>query len=148
VRLEELERGGSILFPGADAAVRRLAAELPLAIASGALRAEILRVLDSTGLSRYFDAVVAAEDTPASKPAPDPYARAVSLLGAAIGAPLTSDECVAVEDSQWGLESARSAGLHTIAVTHTYPGHALTADLVIPGLDELTLAAVRTFNHG
>src|SRR3989442_11432494 len=37
VRLEELERGGSILFPGADAAVRRLAAELPLAIASGAL---------------------------------------------------------------------------------------------------------------
>src|SRR2546428_12626720 len=51
VRLEELERGGSILFPGAGAAVRRLAAELPLAIASGALKVEILRVLESTGLS-------------------------------------------------------------------------------------------------
>src|SRR5439155_290360 len=37
-RLEALERGGSILFPGAGDAVRRLAAELPLAIASGALK--------------------------------------------------------------------------------------------------------------
>ena len=146
-RLEELERGGSILFPGADAAVRRLAAELPLAIASGALKAEILRVLDSTGLSRCFGAVVAAEDTAASKPAPDPYARAVALLGATIDASLKGDECVAVEDSQWGLESARLAGLHTIAVTHTYAASSLTADLVISNLDALTLAAVRSFDR-
>jgi len=146
-RLEALERGGSILFPGAGEAVRRLAAELPLAIASGALKAEIRRVLEATGLSGCFNAVVAAEDTPASKPAPDPYVRAVSMLAAAIDRPLKGDECVAIEDSQWGLESARLAGLHTIAITHTYPASSLTADLVIESLDALTPAAVRSFDH-
>jgi beta-phosphoglucomutase len=137
-RLELLERETSVLFPGADAVVRRLAGDFPLAIASGALRAEIVRVLEGAALSHCFVALVAAEDTPASKPAPDPYLRAVALLQLATGSSLSPGDCVAVEDSRWGLESARSAGLHTIAVTHTYPAEALTeADLIISSLDAL-----------
>ena len=148
VRLERLEQERSILFPGAERAIRRLAATLPLAIASGALRAEIVGVLDHAGLSRYFAAVVAAEDTLAGKPAPDPYLRAVSLLGTAIGQSLAACDCVAIEDSHWGLESARAAGLRTIAVTHTYPAASLgIAELVIGNLDALTVAAVRGFDH-
>jgi beta-phosphoglucomutase len=143
VRLERLEQERSILFPGAEQAIRRLASALPLAIASGALRAEILGVLDRAGLSQYFGAVVAAEDTLAGKPAPDPYLRAVSLLGTALGQSLAPCDCVAVEDSRWGLESARAAGLRTIAVTHTYPAAALGgADLVITDLDGLDLTAL------
>ena len=72
VHLEALERDGSILFPGADQAIRRLAASLPLAIASGALRLEIQRILNRAGLEQCFGAIVAAEDSPAGKPAPDP----------------------------------------------------------------------------
>ena len=145
VRLEDLEREGPVLFPGAEAAIRRLAAALPLAIASGALRVEIMRVLNRTGLASYFGTVVAAEDTPASKPAPDPYLRAVRLLSAATGVSLAAEECVAVEDSRWGLESARAAGLRTIAVTHTYPAETLSlADLVIADLDALDLANLNT----
>jgi beta-phosphoglucomutase len=144
VHLERLERDGSILFPGADQAVRRLAAAMPLAIASGALRAEILRILNRAGLAQCFGAIVAAEDSPASKPAPDPYLRAVDLLSAAISQPLVPSQCVAVEDSHWGLESARAAGLRTIAVTHTYPASALgAADLLIDHLDRLTVADLR-----
>jgi beta-phosphoglucomutase len=143
VHLERLEQDRSILFPGAEQAVRRLAATHPLAIASGALRAEILGVLDRAGLSQHFGAVVAAEDTVAGKPAPDPYLRAVRLLGTAIGQSLAARDCVAVEDSHWGLESARAAGLRTIAVTHTYPAAALgSADLVITHLDGLDLASL------
>jgi beta-phosphoglucomutase len=138
VRLETLEQERSVLFPGAEAAIRRLAATLPLAIASGALRAEIMRVLDRASLTPFFRTVVAAEDTPASKPAPDPYALAVSRLATAIGRPLAAGDCVAVEDSHWGLVSARAAGLRTIAVSHTYPAAALTAaDLVVASLDDL-----------
>jgi HAD superfamily hydrolase (TIGR01509 family) len=141
IRLEEIEQGASLLFPGAESAIRRLAAAVPLAIASGALRTEIERVLERTDLARYFGAVVGAEDTSASKPAPDPYLRAVSLLGAAIGRPLRPADCVAIEDSRWGLESARLAGLRTVAVTHTYPAAELgQADLVITNLDALDLA--------
>jgi HAD superfamily hydrolase (TIGR01509 family) len=142
-RLEEIERGASALFPGAEAAIRRLAAVMPLAIASGARRAEILHVLERTGLSRYFGAIVGAEDVSASKPAPEPYLRAVTLLAASLGRALAPTECAAVEDSRWGLESARAAGLHTIAVTHTYPAAELgDADLVISSLDALDPATL------
>jgi len=145
-RLAAIEHEHSMLFPGAVAAIERLAAVFPLAIASGALKAEILRVLKSNQLTRHFRAIVAAEDTPASKPAPDPYLQAVAWLSAAIGEPLAGAECVAVEDSRWGLESARAAGLHTIGITHSYPASSLAAaDLVIADLDALTPATVRTF---
>ncbi len=137
-RLEELERERSVLFPGAAAAIERLTRTYPLAIASGALKPEILRVLDRAGLTQHFGAIVAAGDTPASKPAPDPYALAVKRLAAAAAIPLAPADCVAIEDSRWGLDSARAAGLRTIAVTHTYDEAALDADLVVTTLDALT----------
>jgi beta-phosphoglucomutase-like phosphatase (HAD superfamily) len=141
--LERLEENPSLLFPGAEAAVRRTAARVPLAIASGALGGEIRRILDRAGLTPCFSAIVAAEDTPVSKPAPDPYLRAVDLLAAALGSPLAPVDCVAIEDSPWGLRSARTAGLRTIAVAHTYEASALDADLVIASLDELDVAGMQ-----
>src|SRR5262245_61678823 len=75
-RLEELERLTSTLFPGAEAAIRRLSADVPLGIASGAIRPEIERVLQRAGLKHLFGAIVAAGDTARGKPAPDPYLRA------------------------------------------------------------------------
>lgn len=135
--IERLEQDASILFPGAEAAVRRAAARMPLAIASGALGVEIRRVLDREGLTSCFKAIVAAEDTPVGKPAADPYRRALALLADVVGSRLQPAECVAVEDSPWGLQSAKAAGLHTVAVAHTYGRAALEADLVISSLDEL-----------
>lgn len=138
-RLEEIEQHVSVLFPGARAAIERLAALGPIAIASGALRAEIERVLDREGLRRYFPVLVAAEDTPASKPDPAPYALAVTLLESRHGERLNAAECVAIEDSRWGLQSARAAGLRTIAITNSYPSEELRdADLVVDHLDAVT----------
>jgi HAD superfamily hydrolase (TIGR01509 family) len=138
-RMEMLERDVSVLFPGARTAVERLAAVCPLAIASGALRPEILRVLDREDLTRHFHAIVGAEDAPACKPAPDPYLRALDLLESATGVSRSPRECVAVEDSRWGLQSAAAAGLRTVGVTHTYPADALAgAELVVSHLDSLT----------
>ena len=140
VRLEALEHGTSILFPGAADAIRRAAAAVPIAIASGARGDEIRRVLNRENLTRYFAAIVAAEDTRVSKPAPDPYLRALTLLAPATGNNLGGAECVAIEDSVWGLASARSAGLKTVGVTHTYEASALSAaDLVVGSLDALDI---------
>lgn len=139
VLLEAFELDTSVLFAGARAAIHRMAAAGPIAIASGARRAEILRVLEQERLTSLFRVVVGAEDTPLSKPAPDPYLLAVSLLADEIGEQVRPAACVAVEDSRWGLESARAAGLKTVAVTHTYRADELTmADLVIDHLDRLT----------
>jgi HAD superfamily hydrolase (TIGR01509 family) len=139
VRLEALERDGSVLFPGAREAISRMAARWPIAIASGALKAEILRVLDHEQLGQLVPIVVSAEDTAESKPDPAPYLRAVAMLGADVDA-LQPHECVAIEDSRWGLVSARRAGLRTVGITHTYPASELTdaADAVISHLDLFT----------
>jgi HAD superfamily hydrolase (TIGR01509 family) len=142
VRLEELERDVSVLFPGAAEAIRRAAAAMPVAIASGARGEEIRRVLIREQLIGCFTAVVAAEDTPVSKPAPDPYLRALALLAPSFEQPLNAAECVAIEDSQWGLESARAAGLRTVAVTNTYPADRLGADLIIPSLEAMDLELI------
>jgi len=135
-----LEQDDSVLFPGAAAAIRSTASVMPIAIASGALSAEVRRVLDHASLTQHFSAIVTAEDTPASKPAPDPYRRAVTLLSAVHGQ-LEPSQCVAVEDSRWGLESARAAGLRTVAVAQTYPASELgPADVVIASMLEFDIA--------
>jgi beta-phosphoglucomutase len=141
-RLAALEQDVSVLFPGAAGAVRLAAAAVPIAIASGALGAEIRRVLDRESLTTCFSAIVAAEDTPLGKPAPDPYLRAVALLSSLTVTPLRACECVALEDSQWGLQSAQAAGLRTVGVAQTYPADALAADLVIDSVDRLDLHAL------
>jgi HAD superfamily hydrolase (TIGR01509 family) len=136
--LEDLEARQSVLFPGAAAAIRRLAADGPIAIASGALRAEIFRILIREDLAGYFTLVVAAEDAEASKPSPAPYLKAVAQLAAAKTGSADPAGYVAIEDSHWGLESARRAGLRTVAVTHTYSADELQADLTVSNLDDLT----------
>jgi len=145
-RLEALERDGSVLFPGAHNAIVRMAVFGPIAIASGALRVEIERVLAREGLTEFFPVIVSAEDTPASKPDPAPYRTAVERLAMSSGIALAPAECVAVEDSKWGLQSARTAGLRTVGITHSYPAEALEgAELVIDHLDRLTADLFTTF---
>lgn len=143
-RLEALEAHTSVLFPGAREAIERLAAWGPIAIASGALRAEIERVLEREGLRAHFTVLVAAEDTPRSKPDPAPYVKAVAGLAGVMPA-LTPRQCVAIEDSRWGLESARAAGLRTIGITTSYTADELPgAELVIDHLDAMTSELLAT----
>lgn len=137
--LQKLLRAASPLFPGAAAAVRAMAARVPVGLASGALRHEIVQVLEAEDLPDVFTAIVAVGDTPRSKPAPDPYARAVELIETATGSPLDPDRVVAVEDSLQGLASARAAGLRTVALATTYRPELLKeAALVLPDISSVT----------
>jgi beta-phosphoglucomutase len=127
-----------VLYPGAAACIERLAAGFPLGIASGALRHEIEAILKRGALDRHFRFIVASGDTPASKPSPDPYRRAAELHG------LPPAACLAIEDSRWGIESAKAAGLRCVGITSTYPREQLTgADRVIDSLEEFTPDLVR-----
>jgi sugar-phosphatase len=118
---------------------------VPIAIASGALRSEILRALDSAGLTSLFGAIVAAGDGIAGKPEPDSYLRALTLLAETTGRVLNPRECVAIEDSRLGLAAARAAGLRTVAVTTSYPATELSAaDMLVAGIDVLDISALRS----
>ena len=142
-KLQAMLSTGAVLFPGAIEFIRAAAGAVPIAIASGALRHEIDEVVLAAGVAGLFSAIVASGDTPESKPSPAPYSLAFERLHEASATPLDPARCVAIEDSRWGLESARGAGLRCVAVTNSYPADELTgAELVVSGLKDLTLDAL------
>ncbi|VAW04538.1 hypothetical protein MNBD_ACTINO02-963 [hydrothermal vent metagenome] len=101
------------LEPFADAvgAVRALAAAgSPLAVASSSDRAELNLKLEKFDLMRYFDFVIAGDEVPDAKPAPDIY------LAAAAGLGVDPRSCVAVEDSVNGAMAAQAAGMRVVLV--------------------------------
>jgi beta-phosphoglucomutase len=141
-KLQALMHGGEVLFPGAIDFIRTAAEAVPIAIASGALRHEILEVLEGAGIAGLFSTIVSSGDTPESKPSPAPYRLAYERLAEASG-PIDPQRCVAIEDSAWGIQSAVGAGLRCVGVTNSYPADQLTgADLIVNGLQGLSLAAL------
>ena len=106
--------------------------------------------MSTTGIRHHFKVIVASGDTPRSKPAPDPYRRAVELLR-----PFTAAAghdpggCfVAIEDSQWGIASALGAGLRCLGVAQTYPADELrAAHLVVSTIGDVALDALRSLCH-
>jgi beta-phosphoglucomutase len=143
-RYESLAAAGDMLFPGAADFIRNAAAVVPIAIASGALTHEIEEVLERANLRSLFPIVVGADQTERSKPDPQPYQTAFARLRALTGRDLQPWRSVAIEDSKWGLVSARGADLRCVAVTNTYPADELRedAELVVSGLNTLTLEAL------
>jgi beta-phosphoglucomutase-like phosphatase (HAD superfamily) len=143
-RYEALAAAGGMLFPGAADFIRTAAAVVPIAIASGALTHEIEEVLERAGLRSLFPVIVGADQTERSKPHPDPYLTAFAKLRAHSGRDLIAWRSVAIEDSKWGLQSARGADLRCVAVTNTYSDAELRqeAELVFPGLHAVTLGAL------
>jgi HAD superfamily hydrolase (TIGR01509 family) len=115
------------LIDGAVDAVKRLAAEWPLGLASSSNRVLIDRVLEVSGLAPSFQATVSSEEVARGKPAPDVYFEVARRLA------VEPPEAAAVEDSASGIRSAHAAGLHVIAI----PNHAFP-----PPDDVLELAAV------
>lgn len=143
--VEEMLSSNAVLFPGAAECVNMFAAAVPLAIASGALEPEIEIVLEHAGLRNAFAAIASASDGVRGKPAPDLYLLAIAKLQDRLPDPFNPAACIAIEDSHWGLEAARRAGLRCVAVTHTYPAADLEkADLIVDALSELTLAKIET----
>jgi len=141
VLFQSLVRDSAVLFPGTATCLRAMRAACPIAIASGALSHEIALILASAGLDGLVPVIVAAGDTPRGKPAPDPYRLAMERLSAAFGRHLRPQASIAIEDSRWGLESARDAGLLTVALTTSYAASELgEPDLVLSDIAEATPA--------
>jgi HAD superfamily hydrolase (TIGR01509 family) len=136
---------GLRVFPGAREAVAALADRGPVAICSGALRPEIEFALRLMGVRDRVAEIVSAEDTTRGKPDPEGYLRALDALRSSADPGLRAGECLVFEDSLAGLDAARSAGMRTVGVAHTYPTDTLRAadpDALLDALTGLTLAWV------
>jgi HAD superfamily hydrolase (TIGR01509 family) len=135
-RLESIYRDELPLFDGAKAAVERIAAHWPLALASSSNRELIDLVLELSSLNPLFAVTVSSEEVARGKPAPDVYLAAADKLGAA------PDRCAAVEDSENGIRSAKAAGMRVVVIPNpVFPPaeEALAhADDVLASIAELT----------
>ena len=123
------------VIPGATAAVRRIAAQVPVAIASSAHPDVIAAAIDALGLRDVLGAIVSSDDVPHGKPAPDVYLAAAAQLG------VEPARCLVVEDSVNGVRAGKAAGMFVVLVPNESvpprPGTAALADLVIDRLADL-----------
>jgi beta-phosphoglucomutase len=112
---------------------------VPMAVCSGALLAEIQVILQRADLSRFFPIIVSADQLAKGKPDPEGFLLTLKRLNETVG-PIRAAECVVVEDSHWGLDAAIAAGMHTIAVTNSYPPEQLAmAERIVDRLDSIAM---------
>jgi len=113
---------------------------IPIAICSGALLTEVEMVLDEARLRHLFEVVVSGEQVKKGKPDPEGFLLSLQRLNENRENPITANQCIVIEDSHWGLEAAKAAGMHTIAVTNSYDAGQLSmAEKIVDQLSELTI---------
>jgi beta-phosphoglucomutase-like phosphatase (HAD superfamily) len=125
--------GSGVIKPFAEARAVIDAFEkagLALAIASGSYGRDIRAVLRVNGLEDRFRVVVGKDAVKRTKPAPDTYLAAAELLG------IPPERCLAIEDAEKGVRSAKDAGMRVILLETE-----ITKQLQIGGAD-LTLASL------
>src|SRR5579864_2501769 len=122
---------GSSVHDSVREAVRYAAERVPLAICSGAARAEIEPVIAAAGLADCFRAIVSSDDVVHGKPDPEGYVNALGILG------VDAADAVVLEDTEAGIASARAAGVaRVLAMQGTLEPHRLAqADELIDRID-------------
>jgi beta-phosphoglucomutase-like phosphatase (HAD superfamily) len=128
------------LVADAPAAAARIAARVPVAIASSAHPAVIRAAIGAAGLASVFSTIVSSDDVPRGKPAPDVYLEAARRLG------IAPARCLVIEDSRNGVLAGRAAGMRVVLVPNASvapgPGVAEIADAVLERLADLPVASL------
>ncbi|MBW4487916.1 MAG: HAD family phosphatase [Trichocoleus desertorum ATA4-8-CV12] len=135
------------IYPGlTDLMFNLRAAQLKLAVVSGALRSGIELVLEKAQLAAYFQVIVAGDDIVTSKPEPDGYLLVVERLNQQfLDLNLQPSECLAIEDTPAGIQAAKRAGIPVVGVANTYPFHMMQrqANWAVDYLSDLELDRVQ-----
>lgn len=132
-----------IMVPQAETVLHNLREKgLILALASSSPQKTIEKVMSQTKLGGYFDFIVSGEEFRESKPNPEIY---LSVLGALN---CTAEECIVIEDSEYGIAAGKAAGMYVVARRETeLPVCQERADIIIDSLDEIEMCLGR-FDRG
>jgi beta-phosphoglucomutase family hydrolase len=135
-----VQQSGVIILPGAKELLAALQKEnIPAAVASSTPRSNLDVIFSSTGLDRFFEAVVCGDDVTNGKPAPDVFLLAASKLG------IAPADCVVIEDAHAGIEAALAADMRVLAVATTNPlANLHRATAAVESLEGITPASLRS----
>jgi HAD superfamily hydrolase (TIGR01509 family) len=114
------------------------AIDLPTCVASSGTHERIEFALKTTGLyPRFAGRIFSAEDVERGKPFPDLFLYAAEQVGADPAA------CVVVEDSPYGVQAAKAAGMTVIGYAAMTPAERLVeADTLITTMADLPAAVL------
>jgi len=122
------------------------AAQITMAVVSGAVRSEIELVLKRLDLAQYFEVIVAGDEIQQSKPDPTGYLLAVERLNQHNPAlHLQPHECLVIEDTFSGIAAGKAAGMQVVGVANSYPFHMMQrlSNWAVDYLSDLELARVQ-----
>ena len=111
-----------LVVPGIVAVLEALRGKYVMGIVTSAYKHHFDLAHRGSGLLPYFDFVLTGADYTKMKPHPEPYLRAIERAGVDPGA------CLAIEDSERGLRSAKAAGIRCAVLPN-----ALTRGSVVDG---------------
>ncbi|WP_407354820.1 HAD family hydrolase [Methanolobus sp. WCC5] len=112
-------------FEGMADCLRVLKDDFRLAVVTGSEKATADTFIEQF-FPGIFDAVVCGEDVHYGKPYPEPYLKALEMLG------IAKNECIVIENAPMGVESAKKAGLYCVGVPTYVPSYKLSAaDIVL-----------------
>jgi beta-phosphoglucomutase family hydrolase len=90
---------------------------IKMAIGSAAIPFNINFVLDNLNIRHYFKTIVSAHDVLESKPHPEVFLKAASIIG------VPAENCIVFEDAPKGVEAAHNAGMKSVALTTMHEEH-------------------------
>jgi len=90
-----------------------------LGLVTGSRRSLVDRFFSKHHMDGLFESIVSSEDVKRGKPAPDPYLLVLAQMR------IKKSIALAIEDSPSGVQSARSAGIYCLAITHTHSAEVL-----------------------
>ncbi|MBQ6335233.1 MAG: HAD family phosphatase [Erysipelotrichaceae bacterium] len=123
-----------IIFPDVKTALQDLKNQgYRLSCCSSSSQVYIEKALNDCEIADCFELIITGHDFSQSKPNPEIYLTAMNKLG------LEKDECLVIEDSPYGLEAGKNAGMVTVARRDDHFGiDQSKADFIIPSLSDLS----------
>jgi len=109
-RYSELLRQDACAIEGVDEVLRRLHGRYAMGIVTSSRRDHFELIHARCDLLKHFDFVLTSDELPRVKPHPDPYLLAMERAG------VRADECLVIEDSERGLQSATAAGIPCVVI--------------------------------
>lgn len=139
----KIRRGEFDALPHVSDFVEAASPRCAMGICTGALRHEVNGMLDAIKLTKYFGAVVSAEDVEIGKPDPSGYLLTARLLSEKIGAKLAASDCLVVEDAPTVARRAKDVGFAVLGLTTTHGTNAWPTDIpTAASLEKMQLKSI------
>jgi beta-phosphoglucomutase len=132
LRYQELITGNLKVYPGIVNFIKNQSKKYTLALTSSSTYDEVTGVVNLLNIKDLFKVIITANDVKHGKPHPEPYLLTAKQLQ------VHPNECLVLEDSENGVESAIAAGMICVAITNTEVEKKLVkANYTIANLDSL-----------